>query len=316
MNSRPSKPNLRLTGRQAGGWLIVLACLALLVGCATETKQKWLTIFFDGVPKPGAATNAPLQTVEGQPASTNAVAQPVAPPQPQLIIHPPYGKRECTACHESQYSQKMKGKPGEVCFTCHQETQKSFAAAKVKHQPMENGECVSCHSPHNSANKKLLIAKGEKLCFECHEDVQQQLVKARVKHQPVENGECSSCHSPHQSDFKKLLIKPAGKLCFECHEDLQQQMDKAAFKHDPAGNGDCASCHNPHQSAEPALLIKDRRQVCFECHEEKDMAEVKDHADALQESCANCHDPHFGKDKYLLKGAAAKAEGKGAPSPK
>ena len=177
MNPRPPKPNLRLLGRQAGGWFILLGCLALLAGCATETKQKWLTLFFDGVPKPGAATNAPVQTVGVQPApATNAPAKaPAPPPPPQLVIHPPYAKRDCTACHESQYSQKMKGKPGEVCFTCHQETQKNFAAAKVKHQPVENGECVSCHAPHNSANKKLLVKTGEKLCYECHEDIQQQM---------------------------------------------------------------------------------------------------------------------------------------------
>ena len=27
-------------------------------GCSTQTKQKWLTFFFDGVPVPGAGTNA------------------------------------------------------------------------------------------------------------------------------------------------------------------------------------------------------------------------------------------------------------------
>ena len=90
--------------------------------------------------------------------------------------------------------------------------EKSLASGKVKHQPVENGECSSCHSPHNSENKKLLAKPEGKLCFECHEDTRKNLAAAKVKHQPVENGECSSCHSPHQSENKKLLVKPDAKL--------------------------------------------------------------------------------------------------------
>ena len=84
-------------------------------------------------------------------------------------------------------------------------------------------------------------------------------------------------------------------------DELQKQIAAATHKHDPVANGECAACHNPHQADEPALLSKDRRKVCFECHEENDMATVKAHASAPQESCVTCHDPHSGKDKYFLK---------------
>jgi predicted CXXCH cytochrome family protein len=99
-------------------------------------------------------------------------------------------------------------------------------------------------------------------------------------------------------------------MCYECHDDLQQAIAKAPFKHDPAGNGECSSCHNAHQSSEKALLLKAPGKLCFDCHEEKDMAAVKAHAGTAGKSCVECHDPHSGKDKYLLKGAAAKAAGK------
>src|SRR5690242_8148925 len=118
--------------------LAALACsLAVLAGCSTETKQKWLTTFFDGVP-PLGSTNAPATRIAPQTQSVNATnvvskINPSSPlPRPALDIHPPYAQRDCTACHESEFSQKMRGKPGEVCFSCH----KNFVTPmKVKHQP-------------------------------------------------------------------------------------------------------------------------------------------------------------------------------------
>src|SRR5262249_25429465 len=95
---------------------------------------------------------------------------------------------------------------GKLCFECHDDLEKKNKAAKVKHQPVEGGECSSCHAPHASNNKKLLVKPDGKLCLDCHDDP----AKGKIKHQPVENGECLSCHDPHQSDVKKLLVKPDG----------------------------------------------------------------------------------------------------------
>ena len=85
-------------------------------------------------------------------------------------MHPPFAQRDCTACHESEFSNAMRGKPGEVCFNCHKELQKTFLAGKVKHQPVDEGDCISCHNPHHSPNKNLLVAKGNDLCLTCHDD--------------------------------------------------------------------------------------------------------------------------------------------------
>ena len=217
----------------------LFAGLLVLAGCSGPTKQKWLTFFFDGVPVPGAATNA-LQA-QAAPQPTNAVPQPVALVEaPKPYIHPPYAKRQCADCHDSQSSQKMAGKGASVCFNCHKDT---LAAGKVKHQPVENGECASCHNPHQASNTNLLVQLPPALCAQCHDPFPKT---AKSRHQPVENGECATCHDPHSSDFKGLLVKPDGKLCAECHEDIPQQLAKAKVKHQPAENGECASCHNPH----------------------------------------------------------------------
>ena len=129
--------------------------------------------------------------------------------------------------------------------------QQQIAKAKVKHQPAENGECLSCHSPHQSENKKLLSKAVGKLCFECHEDLQQQLAKAKFKHQPVDEGDCASCHAPHATENPKLLSKPVPAACYECHE--KKDLEKVKEHAGPAG-AECLKCHDPHLGGDEKLL--------------------------------------------------------------
>ena len=159
----PPRPNFLRRWRRRGGWLAGLAAgLVFLAGCRTETKQKWLIFFFDGVPQPGA-TNVvahPSATMTNNAASfpaTRAPAKPIV-----LVVHPPYAKRDCAACHESQFSNAMRGKPGEVCFTCHKPLQQAITASKVKHQPVADGECTGCHSPHLSPNQQSARRQGQR----------------------------------------------------------------------------------------------------------------------------------------------------------
>jgi predicted CXXCH cytochrome family protein len=96
------------------------------------------------------------------PVQTNAAATVV---KFQFHPHPPYENNECTKCHESRFSVKMRGPMLQVCSDCHQHQEfgKAIVAAKVKHQPVENGECNSCHDPHGSANPKMLVQTGQTL---------------------------------------------------------------------------------------------------------------------------------------------------------
>src|SRR5690242_17838163 len=40
-------------------FLCALGISVAVIGCASDTKRKWLTFFFDGVPPVGNVTNAP-----------------------------------------------------------------------------------------------------------------------------------------------------------------------------------------------------------------------------------------------------------------
>jgi len=276
----------------------------LVAGCASGNKRKWLSIFFDGVPAEGAATN---RTARAPEAATNqiasitprsAYAKPAEWVEPVMFRHVPFKDEKCNDCHESKFSQRMKGSLKEVCSACHP---KILPPAPTKHAPVESGECLSCHHPHQSTNKFLLVRTGKAMCFECHDDF---LEKAKVKHAPVESGECLSCHAPHHSTNKFLLVRSGKAMCFECHDDF---LEKAKFQHTAVA--DCSSCHSAHKSEESALLIKSRAQLCLECHEVKDLAQSKGHAQIAKMACLQCHDPHVGQDKFLLKPARNPASG-------
>jgi len=276
----------------------------LVAGCASGNKRKWLSIFFDGVPAEGAATN---RTARAPEAATNqiasitprsAYAKPAEWVEPVMFRHVPFKDEKCNDCHESKFSQRMKGSVKEVCSACHP---KILPPAPTKHAPVESGECLSCHHPHQSTNKFLLVRTGKAMCFECHDDF---LEKAKVKHAPVESGECLSCHAPHHSTNKFLLVRSGKAMCFECHDDF---LEKAKFQHTAVA--DCSSCHSAHKSEESALLIKSRAQLCLECHEVKDLAQSKGHAQIAKMACLQCHDPHVGQDKFLLKPARNPASG-------
>lgn len=270
-----------------------LAVSFLIVGCASGTKRKWLTVFFDGVPAEGSRTNAPAPAGTNAPAvaaGTTGFVRPEQWVEPVVYRHKPFLNEQCSECHESKFSQRMKGPTTQVCFACHTNF---LTKAAVKHTPAESGECMSCHHPHQSVNTNLLLFTGKAACFECHDDF---LEKAKVKHAPAESGECLACHSPHVSPHKALLRLAGQALCFECHDDFTE---KAKFKHTAVT--ECSACHKSHHSEEAGLLVTARKQLCFECHEEKDLAKSQGHARMADKSCLDCHQHHVGENKYLLK---------------
>ena len=86
------------------------------------------------------------------------------PKGPQMVVHTPFAQGKCTQCHgDGGMSPQPKMPARQLCFTCHKDF---IAGNKFKHQPVENGECSSCHSAHQSPNKNLLTKTGNKLCLD------------------------------------------------------------------------------------------------------------------------------------------------------
>ena len=82
-------------------------------------------------------------------------------PRDQAVVtHGPYEQGACDTCH----ARADAADPGpaqvtrETCLGCHDEFQGKAPVrlTKNKNHPVK-GECVSCHNPHNSKKKKLLL---------------------------------------------------------------------------------------------------------------------------------------------------------------
>jgi len=152
--------------------LLAIGCCGMLLtlGCNSTTKRKWLTALFDGVPPEHPVPNEIAAAVSG--TQTNLAARqptnaaPVVVAEPSYYTHAPFAQEKCASCHESRFGQSLKKKTPELCWDCHKDF---LAAEKVKHQPVETGDCKSCHDPHQASNKKLLVKTGKALCLDCHD---------------------------------------------------------------------------------------------------------------------------------------------------
>ncbi|MBI5665158.1 MAG: cytochrome C [Nitrospirae bacterium] len=214
------------------------------------------------------------------------------------FVHGPVSAGECTVCHGQLPKHKDKpeqNKFGKVkdlaktCYSCHEK----FKAKKFIHSPVEEGECIACHSPHESPNKFQLLAKGSELCFNCHDEA---IVGGAFVHGPAAVGGCVACHDPHTADYAKNLKVEGPSLCYMCHTDKAEAIHKAEFVHKPVSEK-CTSCHNPHSAAKQFMLQSQAPDLCLDCHKDKkdqiSQAKVKHGALQAERSCLNCHDAHI-----------------------
>jgi len=178
------------------------------------------------------------------------------------------------------------------CFSCHD---RAAFQMRLKHQPVADGECTTCHSPHVSRYKGMLQQKVQDLCYSCHTENTDEKSQA-VVHQPVRQGECLGCHDPHSSNSNGLLKKPSSELCFTCHTGLAK---KYKNNHAPYAKGQCSSCHQPHQSAQPYLLVKEAESLCLSCHPIASVRPKHPNYPAELGKCGSCHSPH-GSDRPAL----------------
>ena len=182
----------------------VAGLILLLTACTGTRQTKMLAIFFDGVPEKNPAMATPVA-----PAPTPTHAAESSQPMPELyrlaraappgVRHKPYADRECISCHESQFSQKLRGEVAEICQLCHKNT---FASRPFLHTPVATGRCLECHKPHESQESALLALPERQLCAKCHEE---KHVLGTPAHAKIGDSACHTCHDPHGGQKKFYL---------------------------------------------------------------------------------------------------------------
>lgn len=160
-------------------------------------------------------------------------------------VHGPVMEGDCQNCHDphqSAFPNQIKKESKELCLSCHSEKIKdgereihSIADMLKKgnniHDPIKNGSCVSCHTPHSGNFPFLLTGKypvkqyadasveNFELCFQCHDG--NILIEASSKtvtnfrngttnlhylHIKGNRGRnCNLCHNTHGAPNKHLL---------------------------------------------------------------------------------------------------------------
>lgn len=191
--------------RKVHGLLLILALggVLFLTACDTPTRHRVLTTFFDGVPPLNSGTNAtPVAVVTTEPDQLAVAPKTNAPPVDTFSVHQPFGEHSCTECHQSSSGMGLKSAPPKLCWDCHDNF---LEKAKFQHDVVE--DCNSCHNPHQSPEKKLLVKNLLALCGDCHDDKDLKAVKG---HAGAEGRSCTDCHDPHVGADKNLL-KTAAK---------------------------------------------------------------------------------------------------------
>ncbi len=220
------------------------------------------------------------------------------------VVHPAV-EDGCDTCHDGdgENHPEADGKEfelssplPELCYDCHDEKN----TQKYVHDPVDEGDCTECHSPHASPNEFMLEEWPQvNLCETCHDS---EMWETKVKHGALKEGKCTECHNPHQSEFAKLLKKATPELCYSCHQDQETQSQMAAV-HSPFEDG-CLDCHLPHGAKQKKLLVNKPPLLCYDCHDDiqSDLEEAKVvHAPATdKKACLNCHSPHATEYSSLM----------------
>jgi predicted CXXCH cytochrome family protein len=98
-------------------------------------------------------------------------------PQHHPVIE---GKMNCVQCHDPHGDDIFKPAGGlamarlnESCAQCHREQTRPVV---FEHEAMREG-CTTCHNPHGSINRKMLIDSDSNLCLRCHAQNQNPVIK-------------------------------------------------------------------------------------------------------------------------------------------
>ncbi len=132
----------------------------------------------------------------------------------------------CINCHTPHASSEpglLRGNMADVCGSCHADTLARQDRSQTKHQPISDGECSTCHSPHASNNLFLREQKSTvDTCAQCHDwqthsthPIGAEVIDPR---NPNLTLDCLSCHRTHGTEYKHFLYyQDIQSLCVQCH---------------------------------------------------------------------------------------------------
>ncbi|HEX6550681.1 MAG TPA: DmsE family decaheme c-type cytochrome, partial [Gammaproteobacteria bacterium] len=168
----------------------------------------------------------------------------------------------CVSCHTIHAAKDplfVKTEQPGVCYKCHQPVRADFA--KFSRHPVRDGnmDCTSCHAPHDSLNRGLLIASTvNDTCYTCHAEKRGPFL---WEHPPAAE-DCSLCHTPHGSVNPSLLVNRPPMLCQSCHSPAGHPSLAFTAGGLPGGGGapnsmlvagSCLNCHSQvHGSNDPS----------------------------------------------------------------
>ena len=190
--SKNSKRNITVA------WLILIL-IVIFAACSPKAGIGFLKFMFDGVPDKGKtdSINTALAAVADTSKKNVQVALTTA--LPDVFYHVPYKENECTACHDASAPGTMAFSQAEVCYTCHTDFKTKY---EYVHGPVAGGFCTSCHAPHLSKNKKLLLRTEQDLCLNCHS---KSLIMQNEVHLDIGKTICTECHNPHGGSDRFIL---------------------------------------------------------------------------------------------------------------
>lgn len=112
------------------------------------------------------------------------------------------GSMKCSDCHnahggfETRQTKLAIGNDS-TCLKCHTDKQGPFV---FEHAPLKVEGCSSCHTPHGSANPRLLKrSQVRQLCLECHSGITEQLSDGPSggphDQRNLRSRNCTTCHT-------------------------------------------------------------------------------------------------------------------------
>ena len=189
------------------GAAILLGCV---IGCDQNARYKVLTFFFEGVPKPGEERPRSSWTANQDNTSTEQMND-LDKEDGRTVVGEKQGQkrpsrhdfsRDCAQCHTGGLTsgrQELRTPLPELCYSCHLDLTQGD---DYLHGPLNVGECVFCHDPHQSAFIHLQRAPQPDLCYRCHLQDDIALIPG---HDLALEGICTNCHEPHGGTGPMLL---------------------------------------------------------------------------------------------------------------